>query len=175
MLQIEYRAGDATKPQGAGTKIIIHCVNDVGAWGAGFVLALSRKWREPERQYRLWYQSGELDGVPFELGKVQMVKVTSDIFVANLIGQHGIRRRSGDGLPPVRYEAIRQGLARVRQHAMTLKASVHMPRIGAGLAGGDWRVIEQIIVDELAAHDVAVTIYDLRLTLSDGVTNSQRT
>ncbi len=43
-----------------------------------------------------------------------------------------------------------------------LKASVHMPRIGAGLAGGDWREIEQIILDELAAHDLDITIYDLR-------------
>jgi len=126
MLQIEYRAGDATKPQGAGTKIIIHCVNDVGAWGAGFVLALSRKWREPERQNRLWHQAGELDGVPFQLGQVQMVKVTSDIFVANLIGQRGIRRRQNDGvLPPVRYEAIRQGLACIRSHAIALNASAH--------------------------------------------------
>jgi len=36
-----------------------------------------------------------------------------------------------------------------------------MPRIGAGLAGGDWREIKQIICDELAAHDLAVTVYDL--------------
>lgn len=163
MLQIGYRAGDATKPQGAGTKIIIHCVNDVGAWGAGFVLALSRKWREPERQYRLWHQSGELDGVPFELGQVQMVKVTSDIFVASLIGQHGIRRRQNNGVPPpVRYEAIRQGLTCLRSHAIALNASVHMPRIGAGLAGGDWRIIAQIIADELTVHQIPVTVYDLR-------------
>lgn len=162
MLKIEYRIGDATEPHVTGTKIITHCVNDAGAWGAGFVLALSQRWREPERQYRRWHQAGELDGVPFALGQVQIIKVARDLFIANLVGQHGIRRRRHGGLPPVRYEAIRQGLACVRQHAMTLKASVHMPRIGAGLAGGDWREIEQIINDELAAHDVAVTVYNLR-------------
>jgi len=162
MHKLQYRIGDATEPQGTGVKIILHCVNDVGAWGAGFVLALSQRWREPEGKYRRWHQAGELDGVPFALGQVQMIKVVSGVFVANLIGQHGLRRRGDDGLPPVRYEAIRQGLARVRQQALMLKASVHMPRIGAGLAGGDWREIEQIILDELAAHDLAVTIYDLR-------------
>jgi O-acetyl-ADP-ribose deacetylase (regulator of RNase III) len=36
-----------------------------------------------------------------------------------------------------------------------------MPRIGAGLAGGDWATIAQIIQDELCAHDVNVTVYDL--------------
>jgi len=162
MHKLQYRIGDATEPQGTSVKIILHCVNDVGAWGAGFVLALSQRWREPQWKYRRWHQAGELDGVPFALGQVQMIKVVSGVFVANLIGQHGLRRRGDDGLPPVRYEAIRQGLARVRQQALMLKASVHMPRIGAGLAGGDWREIEQIILDELAAHDLAVTIYDLR-------------
>lgn len=163
MHKIGYRTGDATEPHGIGTKIIVHCVNDVGAWGAGFVLALSRKWREPERQYHLWHQSGKLDGVPFELGRVQMVKVTSDIFVANLIGQHGIRcRQNNGGLPPVRYEAIRHGLAYIRSHVIMLNASVHMPRIGAGLAGGDWHVIAQIVADEFSVHNIPVTVYDLR-------------
>jgi len=36
-----------------------------------------------------------------------------------------------------------------------------MPRIGAGLAGGDWDTIEAIITEELCAHDIPVTVYDL--------------
>jgi hypothetical protein len=40
-------------------------------------------------------------------------------------------------------------------------ASVHMPRIGAGLAGGKWDVISQIVEDELTAKGIPVTVYDL--------------
>jgi O-acetyl-ADP-ribose deacetylase (regulator of RNase III) len=59
MTSIHYVRGDATRPQGEGTKIIVHCCNTVGAWGRGFVLALSRRWLSPERAYRLWHRDGE--------------------------------------------------------------------------------------------------------------------
>ena len=61
----------------------------------------------------------------------------------------------------MRYDAIRSGLARVRDFAREHGASVHMPRIGAGFAGGDWTVIERVITEELTDQGVAVTVYDL--------------
>jgi len=36
---------------------------------------------------------------------------------------------------------------------------IGLPRIGAGLAGGDWATIEAIIEEELGAHDVTVVEY----------------
>jgi hypothetical protein len=39
-----YLKGDATKPIGAGNRIITHCCNDRGFWNAGFVRALSSRW-----------------------------------------------------------------------------------------------------------------------------------
>jgi hypothetical protein len=38
------------------------------------------------------------------LGATRLVQVTPDIWVANMIGQHGMR--TGSNGPPVRYEAI---------------------------------------------------------------------
>jgi hypothetical protein len=35
-----------------------------------------------------------------------------------------------------------------------------MPRIGCGLAGGKWELIEPIIVRTLVARGVPVTVYD---------------
>lgn len=173
MSSIHYVRGDATEPQGEGAKIIVHCCNTVGAWGRGFVLALSRRWSLPERTYRAWHRRGEMDvilnhrgktvSVPmrFTLGEVQVVAVVpNELYVANLIGQEGVRHDKA-GSPPVRYEAIRQGLGHVRFYATELEASVHMPRIGAGLAGGRWNVIAQIIADELTSHGIPVTVYDL--------------
>lgn len=172
-MEIRYVLSDATHPQGDGAKIIAHCCNTVGAWGRGFVLALLQRWSQPERAYRSWHRDRETTvivnradktiSVPvnFSLGEVQLVSVEPQgLYVANIIGQEGIRR-NGRGRPPVRYDAIRLGLERVRFYAVELGASVHMPRIGAGLAGGRWSVIETIIRDELAAHGISVTIYDL--------------
>jgi hypothetical protein len=49
---LKYVIGDATSPQGTGNKIIVHICNDIGGWGLGFVLALSKRWKAPEIQYR---------------------------------------------------------------------------------------------------------------------------
>lgn len=45
-------------------------------------------------------------------------------------------------------------------HATRLTASVHMPRIGCGLAGGRWERIEPLIITALCAQDIPVTVYD---------------
>jgi len=156
--QISYQIGDATEPIGDDNKIIAHICNDIGAWGAGFVLAISKKWSKPEIKYRQWHDC-KLPGVNMELGAVQLLKVEEDIWVANMIGQHGIRKSKG--IPPIRYDAVRECLQKVAERAQTLEASVHMPRIGAGLAGGDWAIIEKIIEEELVQKDIPTFVYDL--------------
>lgn len=156
MTPIRYLTGDATDPQAAGLKMIVHCCNDIGGWGAGFVLAISARWSQPEAEYRAWAKLGAAGG--FALGEVQFVPVRADIVVANLISQRGIKRRSKG--PPIRYEAIAAGLAKVGDKALELGASVHMPRIGCGLAGGKWERVEPLIERSLSARGVAVTVYD---------------
>ena len=44
--------------------------------------------------------------------------------------------------------------------AAELEASVHMPRIGCGLAGGTWARIEPLIERRLISAGTAVTVYD---------------
>jgi hypothetical protein len=51
MNAIDYRTGDATDPVGEGARIICHVCNDIGGWGRGFVVALSKRWPEPEAQW----------------------------------------------------------------------------------------------------------------------------
>ena len=155
-MDIIYIKGDATSPNSPGNKIITHICNDIGGRGKGFVLALSKKWKVTEEAYRQWYKSQE----EFSLGDVQFVHVADDIYVANMIGQQGIYKNT-NGLPPIRYEAVRQCLKKVALFAMEQKASIHMPRIGCGLAGGKWEFIEQIIKEELIDKEIAVTVYDL--------------
>ena len=157
-MPVTYIKGDATQPTGADNRIITHCCNDQGYWNAGFVKAISRRWPEPERAYRRW--ANGLETLPFALGSVQFVRVAPRLCVANIIGQSGIRNRSSYP-PPIRYQAIRKGLQRVRELALTHNASIHMPRMGAGLAGGKWELIAEIIESELCAHQLQVTVYDL--------------
>ncbi|MFI7319641.1 macro domain-containing protein [Streptomyces venezuelae] len=156
MSEITYVRGDATAPFGKGPKLIAHVCNDLGGWGKGFVLALSRRWPEPEKAYRAWHRQRAKND--FGLGAVQFVEVGRGLWVANMVGQRGMR--TGSKGVPVRYEAIDTALATVADKAEELGASVHMPRIGCGLAGGKWSRVEPLIAGRLGARGIAVTVYD---------------
>jgi O-acetyl-ADP-ribose deacetylase (regulator of RNase III) len=153
---ITYLRGDATVPQGKGPKIIAHVCNDLGGWGKGFVLALSRRWPEPEAAYRHWHRERARND--FGLGAIQLVAVGRGLWVANMIGQRGTR--TGSKGVPVRYEAIGAALTTLTPRAGELGASVHMPRIGCGLAGGRWEKVEPLVQSALVEQGVAVTVYD---------------
>lgn len=152
---ISYVIGDATQPQGGDElKYLVHCCNDIGAWGSGFVLAVSAKWPEPEKRYNALKE--------YELGSVMFVPVDKDednvpsIVVCNLIGQHEtIRERT----EPIRYDAIWQGMTSVAIRARETNGSIHMPRMGADRARGRWPIIEAMVNE--ACGDVPVTVYDL--------------
>ena len=54
-MKIKYVVGDATSPQVEENTpfIIVHVCNNKNRWGAGFVKALSSKWKQPERECEL--------------------------------------------------------------------------------------------------------------------------
>ena len=148
---IIYLIGDATSPIGEGEKLLPHVCNNIFGWGAGYVLALSKKWKMPEIIYR---STKELI-----LGDVQFVYVYNDITVCNMIAQEGLGVNKITKLPPIRYNALRECLKKVNELAVKIDATIHAPRFGAGLSGGDWSIIEQIIKEEIS---VDVYIYDLK-------------
>ena len=154
---INYIIGDATSPITPGNKIIVHICNDIGGWGKGFVMAISKKWTEPEKEYREWFKSQE----DFSLGQCQFVKVESDVWIANLIGQHKIHKDES-GNAPIRYEAIAIGLEKVVQFAGEKLATVHMPRIGCGLAGGSWDKVEPLIHEFLSEKGIATYVCNFK-------------
>ncbi len=75
-----------------------------------------------------------------------------------MIGQHGIR--SSKNVPPIRYDSVNMCLEKIRDKAIELNASIHMPRIGCGLAGEKWEIIEPLIVSNLTERGISVYIYD---------------
>ncbi|MCJ8152887.1 macro domain-containing protein [Chryseobacterium sp. SSA4.19] len=152
---IQYLTGDAANPQIEGNKIIAHICNDIGGWGKGFVVAISKRWKEPENEYRKWFKNGE----HFQLGEIQMVQVKENIWICNMIAQHKTITSSKE-VSPIRYEAVEKCLEKLSVEALKLNAGIHMPRIGCGLAGGKWEAIEPIIERTLLNNEVEVYVYD---------------
>ena len=155
MAKVNYIIGDATNPQTKGNKTMVHVCNDIGGWGKGFVMAITKRCKQPEQQYRQWFKSND----NFCLGQVQFVQVEEELWIANLIGQHKINK-DGNGNAPIRYEAILSGLEKVAQFAIDKNTTVHMPRIGCGLAGGTWDKIEPLINKSLLENEIETYVYD---------------
>ena len=160
MKQIIYINGDATRPIGEGDKIIAHVCNNIGAWGAGFVLSLSERWPLPEQKYREWYKHPYSEKECFGLGNNLIVQVELNISICNMIAQEGIR--SKHNAPPIRYDHLEVCLLKLGNGILINNFSVHMPRIGCGLAGGRWDTIEPIIIKTLCNRDITVVVYDWR-------------
>jgi len=119
-------------------------------------MAISRRWKEPEQKYREWFKTQD----NFILGQVQFVQVENNLWIANITGQHKINKDE-KGNAPIRYEAVLAGLEKVGQFALDKDATVHMPRIGCGLAGGTWDKMEPLIESALTGKNISVTVYDL--------------
>jgi O-acetyl-ADP-ribose deacetylase (regulator of RNase III) len=153
---IRYEVGDATEPPvgGGGVRVICHVCNDVGAWGAGFVLALSRRWQEPENVYRASFDRHRR--LKPQLGEVQLMRVEAGLYVANMIAQRGLR--SSERPVALDYTALANCLTWLAQYAES-DWSFHMPRIGCGLAGGHWGAVAKIVGSTIGVHH-DVTVYD---------------
>lgn len=163
-MPITYVTGDMFELIKPSSNIVIpHVCNDIGRWGAGFVMALSKRWpvdakeESPEYMYRRW---ADLPSVkpPFELGQVQFVVVPQGITVANMVAQSGTVNAKNPR--PIKYDALAKCLRTVAV-ACGDACEIHAPMFGAGLAGGNWKVISALIEEIWCEPGIQVTVYKL--------------
>lgn len=128
--------------------LIPHVCNDRGAWGAGFVIPLAKAYPKARESYLNLFELNI-----GKLGYTDLVRVSDEIQVVNMIAQHGT-----GGVRPLRYNHLAKCLAEVAVYANNEK-EIHAPMFGSGLAGGDWNFIESLIIDTWDGLDV--TIYYL--------------
>lgn len=149
---LEYTNGDAiqiAKDKASHGKVCLpHVCNNQWKWGKGFVLALSRAWPaghlgSPETLYRC--------SKPPVLGEIQIAWPHPQLAVANMIAQQGV-----GGLRPLHYGYL---AICMREVADRHDGPIVCPMFGAGLGGGDWRVIEELIVALWKDREVTVVQY----------------
>lgn len=154
--EITYLKGDATQPRGSGNRIIAHIVNDkASTWGAGFARAVRTKFPAVQDDFTHW---ATVHKHLFKLGNAHLSKMTDSLFVFSMICQHGYGEAAK---PRVRYNALQSCLHELANIAREQDATVHMPRIGCGQAGGRWEIVSELIHDALCRYGIAVTVYDL--------------
>ena len=67
---------------------------------------------------------------------------------------NGRRKR----IRPVNYDAIRMAFRNIKEQYSGKRLGY--PKIGAGLAGGDWQIISRIIDEELEGEDHTLVVYE---------------
>lgn len=155
--RIHYIANDATRPRGDGPKVIAHIVNDVAAsWHGGFSNSLRRQYPAAADDFTAWTSTRRSEQ---ELGAVHFFDASDEITIASMVAQQGFGRSKH---PRIRYAALREALGVVALHALDRGASVHMPLIGTGQAGGSWPVVEELVAEALVEAGVDVTVYETK-------------
>jgi O-acetyl-ADP-ribose deacetylase (regulator of RNase III) len=155
-LQPVYLVGDALSPRGTGNRLIVHVVNDRARhWKGAFANSLRARWPAAASAFTAWVDE---DRRHLRLGSVHMTHVDTDLWTAALVAQAGYGPAAK---PRVRYSALRAALAEVADWAVEHSASVHMPRIATGQAGGTWAVVRELVDSELCGRGVPVSVYDL--------------
>jgi O-acetyl-ADP-ribose deacetylase (regulator of RNase III) len=156
MPSLNYVTGDATQPRGKPPRLIAHVVNDSArGFGGGFARALAHRFPRLEESFRAWTLA---DPEHLRLGSTHMTEVEEGTWVASAVAQRGF----GSSIEPrIRYHALSDCLADIQRQASKLGASVHVPRIGAGQAGGSWQVIAELLDRHLCRPGVPVTVYTL--------------
>lgn len=153
---IKYRHGSILDISYPGRRIVCQLVNDKAIrWGGGIARRMAERYPEAEEHY-----ASKMMIIPqsARLGSVIYSPLEHDLTLASVVGQAGF----GPSLfPRVRYEALERGLRDVSEFAIANAASVHLPKLGTGAAGGDWGIVEEIIDNELVRKGLDVVVYDL--------------
>lgn len=147
---IEYIKGDLfAEPH----KIIVHGVNCHGIMHSGVAKIIREKWPEVYEDYHQFCQLRE----PYRyLGFVRDTPANDGTLILNCFTQE---KYGKDGKRYVSYDAIDNCFERVNKVLDNIDNEyIAMPKIGAGLGGGHWPVIEAIINHKLQNHQVKVYV-----------------
>ena len=155
-LQITNYFGDARRPRGTGKRIIAHVVNDrTPNWGGGFAMEVAKEWGFIQEDFLGWVKQ---DRRNLSLGNIHWAKIEDDLSIVHMVAQRGYGRSTR---PRIRYAALRTALDQLHEVASGQGASVHMPRIGTGQAGGNWELVRELVDEHLVQMGTPVSIYTL--------------
>lgn len=133
--------------------IIVHGCNAQGVMGSGVAKSVKAQYPEAFKKYVADIKNG------MTLGDVSWFM--GELAIASAITQDGF---GFNGHRYVSYDAVSVSFMKVFSVATKYGFEVSMPKIGAGLGGGSWTVIEQIILDAATKQKFQIdniTVYEL--------------
>lgn len=138
---------------------IAHGVNCQNKMGSGVAKALFTKYPQVKEMYHKYYEESihlAINGQEDFLGTVQPVDVDDGKIVFNLFTQENY---GYDGSLYVDYNSIKETFDILTKKCNYVNA-IAIPKIGCGLAGGDWDIVKTII-NKSTGEDLDVYVYYL--------------
>jgi O-acetyl-ADP-ribose deacetylase (regulator of RNase III) len=168
---IKYVDGDLIKlAKEARFDAIVHGCNCLSTMGAGIAPQMAKAFGCDRFEMELWGPTVEklgcIDYQTFVLGEHAIWSLDDaknnrnepELTVVNAYTQHMYGRNHVNGLAkPFDYEAFTICMRKINE--VFKGKHIGMPKIGAGLAGGDWKRIEKIIETELWFCEVTIVNY----------------
>ena len=144
---MKYKVGDLVRDAG-DFDVIVHGCNCFCTMGAGIAKQIKKAFPKA-------YQADQntICGDQTKLGTITYYQNKKNPIVVNAYTQFDFGRSNINA----DYDAIRQCMKRIKLQFSGMK--IGLPKIGAGLAGGDWEIIETIINEELDGEDVTVVLF----------------
>ncbi len=153
---LSYLQGDVLQPRGTGRRLVLMMVNDTARrWGGGLARLAAKRFPQAQEEFSTWIVGLRRRE---RLGQAHFTDVGDGVTLVSIVAQEGY---GASDAPRVRYAALSRALNRVAEKAVQLGASVHMPRLAAGGAGGNWDVVEAIVTEVLVDRKIPTTVYDL--------------
>jgi len=132
---------------------ICHVVNNIGAWGSGFVIPLAKNYPEARLEYLDDFSA-------YSLGENQYVHINPRLVIVNMFAQDGISNYAkSKNVKPFQYGYFTECLLQFRNSCIDYPIGdedILMPLVGAGLGGGNWDIIEEIIENILGKSNVTI-------------------
>jgi len=141
--------------------ILVHCANAQGVMGAGIALQIKQLYPQVYYDYKEHLKCMKSDEV---MGSICITQILEKFYIVTGIGQLYYGRNNvyihnrGTNSAYVDYNSIDNIFSKVKELAMDTKLRVIFPKIGAGLAGGDWVKINDII-EKIMYPEVSCTLY----------------
>ena len=135
--------------------VIAHGCNCFCTMGAGIAPLMAKAFGCDTFQM----ESAKYRGTMAKLGNIDYQQMpTRNLVVVNAYTQYGFGANHDDGTTsPIDYEALT--LCMRKMNNKFKGQHIGLPKIGAGLAGGDWDRIKAIITKEFSDCDVTVVIF----------------
>ena len=143
---------------------IAHGVNCQGVMGAGIALEVKRRYPDLFEKYKkMCFEFKDENSTPteFPLGTLYPYRVpNTNLHILNCFTQYDTAKRHGD--VAISYQAIFNSfsIAGVYCKNEGIK-ELAIPQVGAGLGGGNWKIIYQLIANMLAFYGVTPVVYIL--------------